>query len=198
MSTSSRRRTLRRLAELSAERLRRDADPNASHPPLFVIIDGVSKFRDLRKSDDDFSLSGFGSSSDDAPADPGQQFTDLLSKGPDLGMHVLLWADTYSNADRWLSRQSMREFELRIAFTMNAADSSNFLDSPLASRLGVHRGLLYREETGTLTKFRPYGPPHPNGSTTFAHNCKPNRNWNPRQTWTAFECHRSFSRQSCR
>ncbi|MEZ6050012.1 MAG: FtsK/SpoIIIE domain-containing protein [Planctomycetaceae bacterium] len=149
------------LAELSAERLRRDADPNASHPPLFVIIDGVSKFRDLRKSDDDFSLSGFGSSSDDAPADPGQQFTDLLSKGPDLGMHVLLWADTYSNADRWLSRQSMREFELRIAFTMNAADSSNFLDSPLASRLGVHRGLLYREETGTLTKFRPYGPPTP-------------------------------------
>ena len=43
----------------------------------------------------------------------------------------------------------MNEFELRIAITMNATDSSNFLDTPLASRLGVHRGLLYREETGT-------------------------------------------------
>ncbi len=147
------------LAELSAERLRRDADPNTSHPPVFVFIANVSKFRDLRKSDDDFSLSGFGSSSEDAPADPSQQFTDLLSKGPDLGLHALLWADTYSNADRWLSRQSMKEFELRIAFTMNAADSSNFLDTPIASRLGVHRGLLYREETGTITKFRPYGSP---------------------------------------
>ena len=147
------------LVEITAERQRREADPNTSYPPLFVFVAGVSKFRDLRKGDDDFSLSGFGSSGEETAADPSQQFADLLSKGPDLGIHTLLWADTYSNADRWLSRQSMKEFELRIAFTMNATDSSNFLDTPLASRLGVHRGLLYREETGTLTKFRPYGPP---------------------------------------
>ena len=147
------------LAEITAERERREVDPNAAHSPLFVFVAGVSKFRDLRKSDDDFSLSGFGSSGDKSSIDPSQQFADLLSKGPDLGLHTLLWADTYSNADRWLSRQSMKEFELRIAFTMNATDSSNFLDTPLASRLGVHRGLLYREETGTLTKFRPYSPP---------------------------------------
>ena len=42
---------------------------------------------------------------------------------------------------------------------MNAADSSNFIDSPAASRLGTHRALIYREETGTVEKFRPYGTP---------------------------------------
>ena len=33
------------------------------------------------------------------------------------------------------------------------------LDSPAASRLGTNRALLYRDERGTLEKFRPYGPP---------------------------------------
>ncbi len=149
------------LEELTAERHRRDGLIGETHPPLFVFVAGVSKFRDLRKSEDDFSLSGFGTSTEDAAPDAGKQFADLIAQGPELGMHLLLWADSYSNVDRWFSRQSLREFELRIAFPMNATDSSNLIDSPAASKLGVHRALLYREETGTFVKFRPYGPPTP-------------------------------------
>ncbi|MGD9853860.1 MAG: FtsK/SpoIIIE domain-containing protein [Planctomycetaceae bacterium] len=147
------------IAELTAERRRRDAALGESHQPLFIVVAGVSKFRDLRKTEDDFSLSGFGSSNHDAAPDLGRQFADLLANGPALGLHTLLWSDSYGNVERWLSRQSLREFELRITFPMNATDSSNLIDSPAASRLGVHRALLYREDTGTATKFRPYGPP---------------------------------------
>jgi hypothetical protein len=49
--------------------------------------------------------------------------------------------------------------ELRVLFQMNATDSSNLIDSPAATQLGVHRALLYNEGEGRLEKFRPYGPP---------------------------------------
>src|SRR5262249_15366998 len=57
---------------------------------------------------------------------------------------------------RTLERQTMREFELRVLFQMSAADSSNLIDSPLASKLGAHRALFQSEEEGRLEEFRPY------------------------------------------
>jgi hypothetical protein len=39
------------------------------------------------------------------------------------------------------------------------ADSSNLIDNPLASRLGLHRALFASEDEGRLEKFRPYGLP---------------------------------------
>ena len=42
---------------------------------------------------------------------------------------------------------------------MSAADSTNLLDTPAASRLRQHRGLFYSDDLGTQEKFRPYGPP---------------------------------------
>jgi len=48
---------------------------------------------------------------------------------------------------------------MRVAFQMNAEDSANLPDSPLASKLGPYRGLFYDEEEGRLEKFRPYGLP---------------------------------------
>jgi hypothetical protein len=53
----------------------------------------------------------------------------------------------------------LREFEMRVLFQMSVADSSNLIDSPLASKLGMHRALFHSEEQGRLEKFRPYGLP---------------------------------------
>ena len=60
---------------------------------------------------------------------------------------------------RWVSREMLREFELRVVFQMSATDSSNLIDSPAAGRLGPHRAILHLEEQGTQEKFRPYGTP---------------------------------------
>lgn len=147
------------LRELAAERERRAADPDAPHLPRFVLVYNLSKFRDLRKGDDDYGFSSFGSAAADKPDQTGKLLADLVAQGPDVGMHLLVWCDSAGNVERWFSRQTLKEFEQRAAFQMNASDSSNLIDTPAASKLGVHRALLYREETGTSEKFRPYGPP---------------------------------------
>ena len=72
---------------------------------------------------------------------------------------MLLWCDTLNNLQRALDRQSLRELGLRVVMQMNVGDSSTLIDSPLASRLGMHRAILMDEEDGRASKFRPYGPP---------------------------------------
>jgi len=72
---------------------------------------------------------------------------------------VLIWCDSYHNVGRFMERQTLRDLELRVLFQMNVTDSSNLVDSPAASQLGIHRALLYDEGEGFLEKFRPYGPP---------------------------------------
>ncbi|MDQ3332113.1 MAG: hypothetical protein M3552_15920, partial [Planctomycetota bacterium] len=67
--------------------------------------------------------------------------------------------DTAAALERTLDRSSMREFDNRVLFQMSAADSSNLIDSPAASRLGANRALLHLDDRGTTEKFRPYGPP---------------------------------------
>ena len=76
-------------------------------------------------------------------------------------MHTLVWCDSYNNVNRWLDRQTLRDLEMRVLFQMSAADSSNLMDSPAASRLGVHVAVFYSEEQGQIEKFRPYGIPSP-------------------------------------
>ena len=41
---------------------------------------------------------------------------------------------------------------------MGANDSSTLIDSPVASRLGAERALLFSEERGTIERFRPFEP----------------------------------------
>ena len=48
---------------------------------------------------------------------------------------------------------------MRVVFQLSVADSSNLIDSPAASKLGLHRALFANEEDGRLEKFRPYGMP---------------------------------------
>ena len=86
-------------------------------------------------------------------------FSDILKRGPLVGVHVVVWSDTFSNAVRWLSASLLREFESRIAFRMNQTDSASLVDSPIASSLGPGRALVYRDQTGSTEKFRPFAWP---------------------------------------
>jgi hypothetical protein len=142
------------LAELSAEVERRQKEAGTP-PAIYLVLFGVQRLRDLRRQEDDFGLMRRG---DEAPS-PAQQFATLLREGSVLGVHTLLWCDTLNNLQRTLDRQSMRELTLRVVLQMNVADSSNLIDSPLASKLGLHRALFFSEEDGRLDKFRPYGLP---------------------------------------
>ena len=150
------RQCLEVLQELTEELQSRDAARDASRPPIFVFVSQISRFRDLRKPDDDYS---FGSSGAEAAPSGGKLFADLIANGPENGIHAIIWCDSFNNLERWVSRQSLREMERRVLFQMNATDSSNLIDSPIASRLGTHRALLHFQESGAIEKFRPYGLP---------------------------------------
>jgi hypothetical protein len=144
------------LQTLIAEMTRREQSGSRDDTPIFVVIFNLGRFRDLRKSDDDL---GFSFGGGEKKVSPSKQFTDLLKNGPGVGLHTLVWSDTYNNVTRWFNSQTLREFELRIVFQLSASDSSNIIDSPLASKLGQNRAILHAVDQGTNEKFRPYGPP---------------------------------------
>lgn len=158
------------LTILADEVKRREQSGSRDETPIFVIIFNLGRFRDLRKSDDDMGFS-FGSS--EKKVSPSKQFTDLLKNGPSVGVHTLVWSDTYNNVTRWFSSQTLREFELRIVFQLSASDSSNLIDSPLASKLGPNRAILHSVDQGTNEKFRPYGPPTPEWLSEVASRLRP-------------------------
>jgi hypothetical protein len=143
------------MAEIAADLASRQQGGHENSSPVYLLIYNLGRFRELRK-EDDFA---FSSSSDDQPANPAKQFSAILREGPPLGIHTAVWCDTYSNVARMLDRQNMQDFEMRILFQMNGNDSSSLMDSPEASRLGVHRAILYDEGQGLVEKFRPYGLP---------------------------------------
>jgi hypothetical protein len=142
------------IGEIAAELAARQQQGQDVAPPIYMFLYNLGRFRDLKKEDE------FGFSSGDEKADSAaKQFAAILREGPPLGIHSLVWCDTFSNASRMLDRQSLRDFELRVLFQMNANDSSSLTDTPEASRLGVHRALFYDEGQGRMEKFRPYGLP---------------------------------------
>jgi hypothetical protein len=142
------------VGEVADEVDRRQKATDGGQAPVFLFLYGLQRFRDLRRSEDDF---GFGRR-EEKPS-PAQQFATIVREGAGLGVHTILWCDTLNNLQRSLERAALREFEMRVLFQMSVADSSNLIDTPLASKLGVHRAYFFSEEQGRLEKCRPYGLP---------------------------------------
>ncbi len=125
-------------------------------PELILAIRNIGQFRSLRRDEDDYGMSGFGAAKEATPA---TMLGDLIRKGPLVGIHVIIWADTFSNAMRWLSTSLLREFDNRIAFRLNQTDSASLIDTPVAAALSPGRAILYRDQTGTADRFRPFNWP---------------------------------------
>ena len=65
------------VAELAAEVERRQKEPDAEAPPLYLVIYGLQRCRDLRRREDDF---GFGRPGEE-PAEPGQAVRRPAARG---------------------------------------------------------------------------------------------------------------------
>jgi hypothetical protein len=139
------------VGELAAEVERRRQAEAGEACPWYLVIHDLQRFRDLRRQDDDF-----GFSRTTAAVSPAQQLVTILREGPLVGVHTLVWCDSLANAQRTFDRQTLREFDQRVLFQMSASDSSSLIDTPAASRLGLHRAILHSEEQNLLEKFRPY------------------------------------------
>ncbi len=139
-----------RFAAWKEELEKRLESPQENYPPLLICILNLARFRELRKGDE-FS---FGDSA--GGAQPDAVLSDLLRDGPTVGIHVWIWADSVGTLGRWLSRQSLRDLELRILMQMSANDSNQLIDSNAANKLEPHVVLFQDEMEGKPVKFRPF------------------------------------------
>ncbi len=143
------------IARIASELARRDTENDEAAPPIYLMIHNAARFRELRKSEDDFSFS----MDKEKPPAADKQLAEILKNGPQWGIHTLVWCDGHNAVTRLFDRLALREFEMRVCFQMSAADSSNLLDTPAANKLSPNRALLYNDETGEAEKFRPYEIP---------------------------------------
>jgi hypothetical protein len=151
------RDTARVINSIADEVARRNGQAESEHAPLFLVVYDLAQVRDLRLTEEEFSFSSL--SSNGKPPSVDKRFREILREGPAVGVHTLIWCDSHNSLSRVIDRATMREIDYRIALQMSPVDSTSFIDSPAAGRLGEHRALFYRDDTGTLTKFRPYGRP---------------------------------------
>lgn len=143
--------TLTIIASEVAERTAQTAKPK---PPVFLTIFSLQRFRELRKSEDEY---GYGKK--EKQATTADLLSGIIKDGPSVGVHVVIWVDSLTNFNRAMDRQMLKEFGQRVLFQMSATDSSNLLDTPAASRLGRNRALFTQEEQDRPEKFRPYTLP---------------------------------------
>ncbi len=153
-----RRDTEAALDQLHAELAARRDGGQTDAASVYLLVNGLQRYRLLRRQEDDFS-SFMRTEGEIAKPRPDRQFVELLRDGPAFGIHVIAWCDTPASLERTLERAALREFDTRILFQMSASDSSALIDSPAANRLGFYRALLFSEEQGRLEKFRPYALP---------------------------------------
>jgi hypothetical protein len=156
LRTVARRDIAAAFGELAAEVDRRLANDGVKHPHVFVFINDLGRFRDLRRDENDM---GFSFSAEEKRPTPDKQFAHVLREGPSVGVFTIVWCDTVGNLNRSIDRQGLREFDMRVLFQMGQNDSSYLADTPVASKLGAQLALFVNEEAGVLEKFRPYAWP---------------------------------------
>ena len=139
------------MESLQAELDRRSALPDDLHPSIVIAVANIARFRELRKGEE----YSFGDDTG-GPAKPDAVLANLLRDGPALGMHVWLWADSAGTLTRWISRQALRDIELRILMQMSASDSNQLIDSNTANRLDRYVVLVHDDVEGKAIKLRPY------------------------------------------
>lgn len=149
-----------KIAAVVKERIEREAAgwSDQSEGSVYLVIYGLQRARDLRQDEMSF-YSPTSHGDEGVTTSPAQQFATILQEGPEVGIHTLVWCDTYSSLTRTLDRRTLRDFEMRVVLQMGAEDSNNLIDSPTASKLGKYRALYSNPEEGRLDKFRPYSLP---------------------------------------
>jgi hypothetical protein len=146
-------RALHQVADLLDARL---AAPDVAHESIYLVIHDLARFRELQPDADELGLGRFGATDSNTPA---ARLNQILREGPAVGIHTLVWADSYHTLSRWFDRAALRDFGQRVLMQMSAVDSSHLMDSAAASQLGAYRALLHDQDRGQTEKFRPYALP---------------------------------------
>lgn len=114
-------------------------------PPALVVLNGVDVARALDPS------GGEATALLDA----------LVTAGPALGVHTLVWARSAAGVAERLAPSVQRRFALRVVGPMAGEEAMSIVDSPAAASLAPTQALLYDELSGRVVRFRPFQVPSP-------------------------------------
>jgi len=130
----------------------RQRDGAIEADPILLYIHGLDAARDLRMTDryiDPADLPSLSEAERSRPA-----LAEILRDGPEVGVHVVAWSETYSSMRRVLDTGLMEEFEYRLVHRVSESDSEDLLSSDLAAKgaaLAVWMG-----DRGRLTPVMPF------------------------------------------
>jgi hypothetical protein len=136
------------LAELDTRLDEPDGPDGSPQPEVFFLIAGMHRWYELVTEGD------YG-----RPSETSGSLVRLAEAGPDVGIHVVAWADSYATAERALRRAGLAHFGLRAAARMvSPAESDALLGVSAAAGLDDNRA-LYRDTewpAEQVEKFKPY------------------------------------------
>jgi len=136
------------LAELDTRLAEPDRPDGSPQPELFFLIAGLHRWHELVTEGD------YG-----RPSETSACLVRLAEAGPDVGIHVVAWADSYATAERALRRAGLAHFGLRAAARLlSPAESDALLGVSAAAGLDDNRA-LYRDTewpAEQVEKFKPY------------------------------------------
>ena len=142
---------LDRLEALIAERsAQMESGIVPDGPAIYLALAGLHAWRDLRPVQY-------------KPSPAAEQVQRIAERGPEVGVHVIAWADSYTTLEQSFKRAGLAHFDHRAILRVSQPESDNLLGSPLAARLPDGRA-LYRFEgaaQGEVEKFKPYVVPAP-------------------------------------
>jgi ribosomal protein L7/L12 len=147
------------LRELGTEVERRGDGGLMKEPTIVLVLLGLQRARELRQGDDMGGASISMDLNSDTEVGLPQRLASILREGPEVGVHTLLWCDTYANLERALDRSAVNEIGLRISGPLAASESHRLFDDDVASLIDKpHRMLKYDDDqVGAFELFRPYG-----------------------------------------
>ncbi|WP_322509143.1 FtsK/SpoIIIE domain-containing protein [Anaerolinea sp.] len=128
----------------------RNEGENFTSSPVYLFIAGIQRIRKYTQDSN-----SFGSPQTESV----KNFSKIVREGPQVGVHTIVWADTYTNLSNSIERKLLTEFVFRILFQMPINDSVNLIESNLANRIGYGKAVLYDLERNFTEKFRPYTRP---------------------------------------
>ncbi|MBV9444319.1 MAG: hypothetical protein JO345_00220 [Streptosporangiaceae bacterium] len=123
-------------------------DGTGSGPERFFFIAGMHRWYELVTEGD------YG-----RPSETSADLVRLAGQGPDAGIHVVAWADSYATAERALRRTGIGHFGLRAVLRVfSPAESDSLLGVSAAASLDDNRALFRDTEwpIEQVEKFKPY------------------------------------------
>jgi hypothetical protein len=121
----------------------------ASHGPArFFLVAGMHRWHELATEGD------YG-----RPSETAVRLARLADKGPDVGIHVVAWSDSYATAERTVRRAGIAHFGLRaVTRLFSPAESDALLGVTAAASLDDNRALFRDTDwpIDQVEKFKPY------------------------------------------